>query len=206
VAVFYLLVNWVFVANLTPERARVVFEYETARVTLGHLIATDILGAVGGKIMSILALISFLSCISAMVFAGPRVYAAMAEDGFLPGTLRRRAGRPPAGSIWFQGLVTLAMVQSQAMRAMLANVGAILTLVCALTILGLLRRWLRPNGNPRPPAVAVVCGLLFVLAALITLPFGLAGSTDLWRWLVGLIALSFAGYWLAPRSASATPA
>jgi APA family basic amino acid/polyamine antiporter len=37
VAAFYLLVNWVFVTNLTPARASAVFSYEETRITLGHL-------------------------------------------------------------------------------------------------------------------------------------------------------------------------
>jgi APA family basic amino acid/polyamine antiporter len=49
VAVLYLLVNWVFVANLTPNESRAVFEYETKRVTLGHLVIKDLLGEAGGS-------------------------------------------------------------------------------------------------------------------------------------------------------------
>ncbi|MGB5268802.1 MAG: amino acid permease, partial [Polyangiales bacterium] len=47
VAVAYILVNWILVANLSPERAQVVFEYEEARVTLGHIVAQDLLGELG---------------------------------------------------------------------------------------------------------------------------------------------------------------
>ena len=52
VGVAYLLVNWVLVANLSPERARVVFEYEEARVPLGHLVAQDFLGDAGARALS----------------------------------------------------------------------------------------------------------------------------------------------------------
>ena len=52
-----MLANWVFVANLTPERAAVVFHFETQRITLGHLIASDVLGQAGGRAMSVLAVL-----------------------------------------------------------------------------------------------------------------------------------------------------
>lgn len=205
VAAFYLLVNWVFVANLTPARAAVVFQFESARITLGHLIATDILGEMGGRVMSVLALCSFLSCMSSMIFAGPRVYAAMAQDGFLPGILRAPGEGPPSGSIWFQGLVTLAILQIQDVGMLLANMGAILTLICALTMLGLVRLWLRPGAYGRPPGIAVLAALVYVTMALVTLPFGLAAGTQLAWWLGGLLAVTLVAY-LATSAVRSRPA
>ncbi len=194
VAVFYLLVNWVFVANLTPQRASAVFEYETARVTLGHLVATDILGPLGGRAMSVLAVITFLSAMSAMIFAGPRVYAAMAADGFLPRALLARAGRPPSGSVWLQGIVTLLLLQWQALRDLLANVGAILTLVAALTVLGVVRLWLRPGERERPGRGALVSALVYVSAAAWMLFHGIRDSPQVLWWLVALLAVTAVAY------------
>src|SRR5688500_9082927 len=53
VAVLYLVLNYVLVANVTPAQARVVFEYQTTRVTLGHVVASNLLGRAGGVAMSI---------------------------------------------------------------------------------------------------------------------------------------------------------
>ena len=97
VGVLYLFVNWVFVANLTPEQCKVVFTYETARITLGHLIMKNLVGDIGAACMSVLAIVAFISAVSAMTFFGPRVYAAMARDGFLPRICRRRKGSRPWG-------------------------------------------------------------------------------------------------------------
>lgn len=194
VAALYLLVNWVFVANLTPQRAAAVFEYETARVTLGHLVAGDILGPAGGRAMSVLAVFSFLSAMSAMIFAGPRVYAAMARDGFLPRVLLGREGRPPAGSVWFQGAITLLLLQWEALRDILANVGAILTLVAALTVLCVFRLWLRPGDGPRPGPLALVCAGVYVVAAGWMLYYGVSGSPHLVWWLAAITAATVVGY------------
>ena len=93
VAVLYLIVNWVFVANLTPAEGKAVFDYEQTRVTLGHVVVRHLVGDWGGRAMSVLALVAFISAASAMTMVGPRVYAAMAEDGFLPRALAARAAR-----------------------------------------------------------------------------------------------------------------
>ncbi len=199
VAIFYVLVNWVFVANLTPQRAAAVFEYETARVTLGHLVASDLVGPAGGRAMSVLAVFTFLSTMSAMIFAGPRVYAAMAADGFLPRGLRARDGHPPGGAVWFQGAVALLLLQWQALRDILANVGAILTLVAALTVLCVLRLGLRPGAWGRPAALPLVCAGVYVVTALWMLVHGVAASPGALLWLGALVALTLAGYFATPR-------
>src|SRR5262249_32618697 len=49
VGILYLLMNWIFVANLSPLEASVVFEYEAKRVTLGHVVATHLIGSGGAK-------------------------------------------------------------------------------------------------------------------------------------------------------------
>ena len=49
VAVLYLVVNWIFVANLTPAQASVVFQYKSARVTLGHAVVAALRWARAGR-------------------------------------------------------------------------------------------------------------------------------------------------------------
>ena len=56
-----MLVNWVFVANLDPVSARVVFDYETTKVTLGHVLVRNLLGPAGGVAMSLLATVAFVA-------------------------------------------------------------------------------------------------------------------------------------------------
>ena len=83
VMVLYLLVNWVFVANLTNSAH--FGEWiggDRDRVTLGHFLMKDLIGETGGKIMSGIMIITLLSAASAMTMIGPRVYAAMARDGY----------------------------------------------------------------------------------------------------------------------------
>ena len=189
VAVLYLLVNWVFVANLTPERAAAVFEYETSRVTLGHLVMRDIIGAAGAEVMSVFVIIAFISAMSAMTFVGPRVYAAMAADGFLPRALVGRAGRPPAWSAVLQAALALLILYVQELSQAMQNMGAILTLFAALTALSLFGLGRRRPDLPAAPAASLLAAGLYGVSAAWMLYFGFQGKTHLLAW-VGAIALA----------------
>ncbi len=191
VAATYLLVNWIFVANLTPERARAVLSSETARVTLGHLVTRDLLGEAGGKAMSVLVIVVFLSAMSAMMFAGPRVYAAMARDGFLPRRLAGSEGRPPTACTLLQGLLALALITTHQLRQLLENVGAILTLFTALTAAGLFRAALSGRDVSRD---ALAAAALYVGSAAWMLYFGFRDSTALLLWIASVAALALAAY------------
>ena len=192
VAAAYLLVNWIFVANLTPERARaVLLSSETARVTLGHLVTRDLLGNAGARAMSALVIVVFLSAMSAMTFAGPRVYAAMARDGFLPRRLVGEDGRPPAASTLLQGLVALVLIFTHHLRHLLENVGAILTLFGALTAAGLIRAALAGRDVPKGGLAAAA---LYIASAAWMLYFGFRDSTHLLLWIAAVAGLALAAY------------
>ncbi len=159
VGVLYLLVNWVFVANLTPSDASIVFEERP--VTLGHAVIAKLVGSTAADVMSIFIALAFLSAMSAMTMVGPRVYAAMAEDGFLPSALATREGRPPFGSTLFQSAVALAIIWTHSLRHALDSVGALLVLFSALTCCSLFAMRLRRDlPNPRP--IALVCAIAYV--------------------------------------------
>jgi APA family basic amino acid/polyamine antiporter len=193
VAVLYLLVNWIFIANLTPARAAVVFKYEQTRITLGHLITQDLIGPSGGAVMSALTIIAFLSAMSAMMLIGPRVYAAMARDGFLPRLFADRAGKPPIGSVLLQGAIASLLVVTQELQQVLQTVGAILTLFSALVAVALFRVRFSSQRWPRPSAGALVAAAVYICSAVWMLYFGFRDSPALVLWIcgsaiVGLIA------------------
>lgn len=201
VGVVYLLVNWVFVANLTPDQAKVVFDYDTARVTLGHLITRGIAGEAGARAMSVLAIVAFTSAMSAMMFAGPRVYAAMAREGFLPHVLAGEEGKPPLGSVVLQGAFALVLIFTHELQQVLQNVGAVLTLFSALTALGLFRvRFGRRWADEEPPRISsLVAAAVFVAFAAWMLYFGVRNSreTHLLLWLGAIFASAAVSYGVA---------
>jgi APA family basic amino acid/polyamine antiporter len=202
VAVAYLLVNWVFVANLTPAQARVVFDYEKTKVTLGHVIATSIAGPAGGRFMSTLAIVAFVSAMSAMTFVGPRLFASMAQDGFLPRVLRGKVGEPPVGSVVFQGVLALLILYTNTQEKLLQNAGAILTICSALVAVSLFRVRVDPRGRPLPPLISLVAAGIFVASTLWMLYFGFQGNTQLPIWVGAVVGASGVAYSLTPRRGS----
>ena len=179
VSILYLAINWVFVANLTPADAAAVFTYEETRITLAHLIADDIFGAQGGKIVSALVIIAFLSAISAMMIIGPRVYAAMANDGYLPGFFKSVEGKPPLNATLLQAVVSLTLLFSHTLREAVLAASAFLLLFSALTAASLFR--LRHhNRRPFPSRYQLTASTIYLLAVTAILITGLQTATVQW--------------------------
>jgi APA family basic amino acid/polyamine antiporter len=95
--------------------------------------------------------LALVSSVSAMVMAGPRVYAAMAEDGALPRALARRSGGgAPAWSVVVQGALAIAITLTGRFDQIVRYVGFTLTIFAALTVIAMIvLRFTRP-GAPRP--------------------------------------------------------
>ena len=201
VGALYLFVNWVFVANLTPEQCKVVFTYETARVTLGHLIMKSVVGNAGAACMSILAIVAFISAMSAMTFLGPRVYSAMARDGFLPRMLQGRDGKPPVGAVILQGAIALFLVFAYQLQQILNNVGAILTLFSALTVFSLFWVRVRRKEFATPAFTALLAALFYLLLSGMMLYFGFKQSPTLNLWVGASILTALIGYFVTRKRA-----
>jgi APA family basic amino acid/polyamine antiporter len=199
----YLFVNWVFVANLTPEQCKVVFTYETARITLGHLIMKNLVGDVGAACMSVLAIVAFISAMSAMTFLGPRVYAAMSRDGFLPRILQGKEGKPPIGAIILQGAIALFLVFAYRLQEVLNNVGAILTLFSALTVFSLFWVCFKRKAFGKPAFSALVAAFFYLMLSGIMLYFGFKQSQSLNLWVGASILLALLGYFITKKKISA---
>jgi APA family basic amino acid/polyamine antiporter len=199
VAVLYLAVNWVFVANLTPGDFKVVFGYDESKVTLGHVILTRILGPTGGFVMSVLVLVAFISAASAMTVVGPRVYATMAADGYLPAFLRAEEGHLPVKAIALQCGVALAILATHTLQQALANVGAILTLFAALVSLSIFRRaWSRPDDLEKPGAFSLAAAAVHVGSSAFMLYFGFRDNRHLLIW-VGAVLAAGLSFWAIAR-------
>jgi APA family basic amino acid/polyamine antiporter len=194
----YLVINWIFVANLNPEQATVVFRYDSERVTLGHAVVRALVGEGGAKVMSLFTVAVFLSAMSAMIFAGPRVYSAMARDGLLPSFLAGEEGKPPVGSILLQGALAIIIVFTHSLRSILENIGAILTLFAALTVLGLIRVWFSPGRYARPPVTGVIAAAIYFLGTCAMFAFALRDPSRQHLWIVGIVVAGLVAYFLSP--------
>ena len=136
---------------------------------------------------------------SAMIFAGPRIYGAMAGDGFLPRIFQAKHDRPPAGSIVLQGVLSIALIFTHRLQQVLQNIGAVLTLFAALTCLSLFRIRFGRTGLPPPRLSALVAASIFALAAAWMLYFGFRSSPLLVVWIAVIGLVSLAAYQLTVR-------
>jgi len=197
VAVLYLAVNWIFVANLDAQQASAVFEHETTRITLGHLVAGKLLGPVGGTAMSVLALLAFASSMSAMTLVGPRVYAEMARDGFLPRALAGRAGRPPAGAVALQGAIALFLLWTHSVLQAVQSASVVILVFSGLVAAASVR--IIAERRSRGWGLDLAAATLYTVAVVAILIHGFRGSLHLLIWIAVVVALALGGY-LTTRS------
>lgn len=193
----YLAVNWVLVANLSPaDLARVKTEDE--KLTLGHVVLQHLLGETGAFAMSSVVLVALVSSLSAMTLVGPRVYSAMAGDGFLPRQLAARAGSPPLFSVLLQSGVAIFLMATQQFSVLLNNAGSILTLTSMIAVAAL---WMRMRA--RLSVMARVAAVVYVGASLWALVFSLIEAPSTLIWLATIAVLSAVGYqWTRERGAA----
>ena len=143
-------------------------------------IATRAALAIGGptvkRVVEIVIAISLLTSITAMVLAGPRVYAKMAEDGALPKFFSVDGNQPPRASITLQVATAIVLVLIADLRGLLSYLGLTLSLCLALAVSSLFvqhwRNGIRPQSKwyPMAPFVFVVCTVSFSVLTAINEP------------------------------------
>ena len=184
-------------ANLAPAEAAVVFRYEADQVTLGHAVMARLMGPWAGALWSAATVLVFLSAMSAMIFLGPRVYAAMARDGFLPRFLAASPhGHPPRAAILLQGALALLIVFTQGLRGALGQVGAVLVLFAALTALGLVLARLR-GRTPAPSLAALLAAAVYVASSAWMFWRAFGEAPVVLAWVAGAAAVGLLAYGLS---------
>jgi APA family basic amino acid/polyamine antiporter len=144
-------------------------------------VADGLIGARAGDVMGLVAVVSLAASNSAMTFAGPRVYFAMARDGVF---FRRLAAvhpryRTPAAAIVAQSIWTSVLVLSAETTQLVNYTGFSITLFLALAVgaVFVLRarepnaeRPFRALGYPVAPAIYVIASAFILVNALWTDP------------------------------------
>ncbi len=193
VTLLYLAVNAVFVLAVPAEKI-------AGRLEIGRIAASHLGGSIWAEISTVLIVIALATSASSFVMAGPRVYAKMAADGYLPRRLAQFEG-PPRQAILFQFLVALLMLWTASYQNLLTFIGFTLNLSTAATVIGLflLRRRLgealQVPGWPWVPSVFVVAilGMTGLSVARAPLP-SLAGCA--------VLGLGWCAWRFKPRGAS----
>jgi APA family basic amino acid/polyamine antiporter len=217
VMVLYLLVNWVFVANLTPEHFGAWISGDRDRVTLGHFLMNDLIGSAGANLMAVFMIVTLVAAASAMTMIGPRVYAAMARDGYLPQVFAAKDdGRPPVGAVLLQGGIAFAVAMTTDFVKAIQTVGTILTLMAALTVLGVFKLQFSKKYTEKPGTPALIAAAIFVALSCWMLYFAFTspilnsgtfpwiGKVSLpliWLVFIGVLSVVYAA-WTAKRKPS----
>ena len=208
VIAIYLLLNLLYLYVLPAG------ELAAVRGSVLDVVADRLLGARAGDIMGAVSIVSLLASISAMTFAGPRVYYAMARDGLFfgaAGVVHRRY-KTPAISILAQSMWSSLLVVSGGATALTTYTGFAVILFSGVAVAALFVLRAREPGVDRPysalgypvaPAVFAVASLLIVVNALwADLVRPLLGGTATGPSAAGLlvIGLGLPFYWWFARA------
>jgi APA family basic amino acid/polyamine antiporter len=145
VATFYFLLNVAFIYALPLGLMKGV-------LAIGEASAGALFGHLGGNIFGAIMSVGLLSCVSAMVIAGPRVYFAMAVDGcFFPTAARiHPQSGTPMYAIVFQWLAAALMILTGTFESLIYYIGFALIFFAALAVAGLLRLRLSDGWKKLP--------------------------------------------------------
>ena len=165
------------------------------------VVADRLLGAHAGDIMGVVSIISLAASISAMTFAGPRVYYAMARDGLFFDSAARvhPRYRTPAVAILAQAMWAGLLVLSGSADALTNYTGFAIVLFAGIAVAALFVLRRREPNAPRPfraigypvaPAIFTIACLLIVVNGIYSRPgptgaglLVIAAGIPLYMWL-----------------------
>ncbi len=132
----YVLLHVVFLYAVPPQRLAAGSDGGPV-IEVGHVAAVALFGDSAGRLISTLIALALVSSVSAMVMAGPRVYAAMAGDRALPAimALRNRRGVPVV-SVVLQGALAclFVLVGKDRLEKLLQYIGFSLAVFTTLAV------------------------------------------------------------------------
>lgn len=208
VALLYLILNgFYFYALPVTELAKPPI------LPVADKVARALLGLDAGRIVTAILCLSIAGAVSAMVWAGPRVYYAMAQDGLIPSLFGETPGArgTPTNAILLQSLWASVLILSGSFERLVIYSGTVLMIFSALAVgaVPILRRQ-QPN-LPRPyrtplfpfvPGFYILVSTMIVAIALYERPVegGLGIATVLAGTPLYLLWRTFRGTWRAHDS------
>jgi len=190
VTLLYVALNAVFVFSTAPENL-------AGQLQVGRIAAEALGGVRLANVVTGVILLALATSASSLIMAGPRVYAAMAADGYLPRWLAAPGG-PPRASIALQFGLALLLLWSATYEMLLTYIGFTLSLSSAATVLGLMRLKLREGASLRVvgwPWLPTV----FIAAVLAIGAFTILRQPVASFWGLGTIALGWAAWRVSRR-------
>lgn len=165
VALLYLGMNFVFLGAAPAHEL-------AGKLEVGRIAARSLGGASAAEVVTVLVSLVLVTSVSSFVMAGPRVYAKMAEDGYMPQWMEAKEGRPPAVSIWVQSILAICILWAAAFDSLLIYIGFTLSIANAATIVGLVVLRRKKGAELRVPGWPWVPGsFLAIWAVMAVLTF-----------------------------------
>lgn len=198
VSLIYLALNTIFVYSAP-------IEVITSGENISQVAATAA-ASLGGptleSLVRVVIVIALATSVSAMVMTGPRVYAKMAEDGFMP-SFFASGGKSPAVAIGFQAGMSIMVVLVSSLQDLLSYLGLTLSLCSALAIASLFvmrYRGLidRLPGWGIPPAIFIIASVTLGAVAAWNQPYPATAA-------VATLAIGGIMFWLNPAKPKSNP-
>jgi APA family basic amino acid/polyamine antiporter len=190
-----------------------VTELAALKGSVLDVVADKLLGSGAGHVMGIVSLVSLLASNSAMTFAGPRVYFAMARDKvfFDAASKVHPTYRTPAFSIVAQTVWASLLILTGSGNALITYTGFSITLFLGVAVFAVfVLRQREPNaerpfkalGYPIAPAIFTIACFVILANALYTdlvkpVTAGTSVGPSAWGFLV--IGLGLPVYWFFAR-------
>lgn len=191
VTTLYLAMNSVFLWSAPA--SKLAGEYE-----IGAIAARALGGEPLVYVVRVVVALALFTSISAMVMAGPRVYARMAEDGLFPRFFATHQD-VPARAVFLQAILAIGIVWFSELGELLGYAGFTLGVSSAATVCGLvaLRRRLGADRVP-VPGYPWVPGL-FVSGTLAAVSFLVIREPEQAAWGLVTFATGVPAYWVLRR-------
>jgi APA family basic amino acid/polyamine antiporter len=196
VMVLYILLNLVFIYAVTPEQMGV----DPDAHPVGDLAARALFGDGAGNALSTMIAIALMSAVSAMMMAGPRVYATMAADHALPKQLAYYSKRGvPSVSIAVQAVLAMAFAIVSDPEALVRIVGFTLSIFASLTVgaVFILRRRGKVSAYRTP--LFPVTPIVFLAISVWTVYFGVSAHPALTAEIAAVLGAGTAVYIFTAR-------
>lgn len=196
VAAIYTLLNLVYFSALSINALA-----QEPIVPVAEKAAAALWGPQSGRFVALLLCLSIAGAVSAMTWAGPRVYWAMAQDGAISPWLAKRDPSTgiPARAILFQSCWASLLIVSGTFEQLIIYSGLVLALFMGLTLSAVfrLRMTQGDDGGPYHVPFYPLLPLLLVVGALTLVCFSMLHRPGeaLYGAITVLAGLPFYLYW-----------